>query len=41
MKILKQLTKKKFIYHIIYNNNIKKKKLSNFNILFIKSGFIF
>lgn len=41
MKILKKLNKQKIFYNLIYNNNIKKKKLSKFNILFIKSGFIF
>jgi hypothetical protein len=40
MKILKQTHKQKFLQKIIYYNNIKKKNISKFNILFIKAGLI-
>lgn len=40
MKILKKDNKYQFIKNIIYNKNIKKQKISKFNSLFIKLGFI-
>lgn len=40
MKVFKSTNKQKFLQKIIYYNNIKKKKISKFNILFIKAGLI-
>jgi hypothetical protein len=40
MKIITNLQKQKFIKKILYYNNLKKKKISTFNVFLIKSGFI-
>jgi len=40
MKIYKKSNKYKLINNLLYYKNIKKQKLSKFNILFLKSGLI-